>query len=140
MLIKVIGRGKRGWHASGLSHGNKCSSSGGTLEGYLQEAEDGTPIYDADQAEMGAFAAFVINGPIDDPTLAPGEVKSFGETKALARMAPALGGGFRAIAAGALAGITSLDMVATDVYLAMLKERVPGVRFGTVRNHVAVWE
>jgi hypothetical protein len=140
MQVKLIGRGKSGWHAHGLSDGNKCSSTGGTLEGYLAEAEDGTPIYDAEQAEMGAFSRFVITGPLEDCSLAPGEVKKFSEHKTLAMMVPAMGGVFKTIAAHALAGISSMDYVSTEVWLAMLKERVSGVKFGTVRNHAVVWE
>jgi len=140
MQVLIIGRGLNGWHATGLEGKNRCSSSGGTLEGYLAQAADDTPIYDAAKANVGDFASFVCNGPMADCTLPAGEVNRFGAGKSLAAMAPHLGGGFRAIAAGALAGITSLDFVATDVYLALLRERVPGVKFGVVKDHKVEWE
>ena len=146
MQHKLIGRGLNGWHSSGLDHGNRCSSSGGTLEGYLAEAEDGCLIYDADGADAGAFASFICSGPMSDFTLKLGEVKKFGERTTLARMLPGLGGAYRTIGAAALQAtnqeekLGSLDYVAVDIWLTMLKEKVSGVRFGKVISHAIVWD
>lgn len=144
MQHKLIGRGLNGWHSTGTDQGNRCSSSGGTLEGYLSEAEDDCLIYDAHGADEGAFASFIITGPMADFTLKPGEVKKFGEQATLARMMPGLGGSYRTIGAAALQFVEeeklgSLDYVAVDVWMTLLKEKVSGVLFGKVINHAIVW-
>ena len=143
----IIGRGKAGWHASGGNEWSNVSISGGTdpLK-YAQEADEGCLVYDADKADMNAFASEVIRGPMCDATLAPGTVVRFREREALARMAPALEGGFQTIALLALADYSSLDSIAPDLYVERLRAKVPGVRFGVVvfdpemgRNTIA-WE
>lgn len=136
----IIGRGKYGWHSNGTSNGNKCSSSGGNLEYYLSEAENGTYIYDAMDADLESFTNFVYSGPMVDPTLEPGTVNKFNDTKTLIGMLPGLEGGFRSLATLALGDITSLDYVAPDVYMCMLKEQVTGVKVGKVYDGKVVWE
>ena len=136
----LIGRGKVGWHGEGLSGGNHFSSSGGSLQDYLSRAEDGTPIYDCEEADYEAFATLVCNGPTCKPSLPPGTIQKFGDMKALAEMLPALGGAYKAIAATALVGISSLDHVATDVYFQLLRERVPGAKMGTIQQGKIVWD
>jgi hypothetical protein len=138
----IIGRGQAGWHADLIEDGNKCSSSGGSLEGYLEEAADGTPVYDAKDADGATFVSWVFKGPMIDVFLEPGQISKFGDTdkKTLLGMLPALKGGFDTLATMALAGISSLDYVAVDVYLAMLRETVPNVKFGVVQNKQVVWE
>lgn len=138
----IIGRGQAGWHSSGTSNGNKCSSSGGSLESYLGEADDGTIVYDAKDADIGAFVTWVFKGPMVDPTLAPHEISRMGddEKKTLLGMLPALGGAFKALGAMAMQDVSSFDFVGTDVYLAMLREQVPGVKIGKVINHQIVWD
>ena len=139
----IIGRGKQGWHSDGLSNGNKCSSSGGTLENYLKEAEDGTIVYDAMEADDKAFIDWVFKGPMFNPTLAPHEIDSFerdGNKKTLLGMLPALEGAFKGLAVMALADLRSFDFVGRDVYLTAFREKVPGVKFGKVVNHEVVWE
>ena len=138
MEHKLIGRGKSGWHSCGFDRGNKCSSSGGSLEGYLSEAEDGTPIYDADEADFDAFSELVISGPMEDVSLPPGTISSSGDDATLVRMLPGLQDGFATIAKLKLAGYTSLDYVATDVYLGMLA-KIPGMKIGKVVGHKVVW-
>jgi len=136
----LIGRGKVDWHSKGISNGNWCSSSGGTLESYLKEADDGTRIYDAKEADYDSFASFVIKGPMVDPTLEPGQVSRFNEKKTILGMLPGLGGDFKTLGMMALADVCSLDFVAPDVYVQMLQEKVPGVKFGKVINHQIVWD
>lgn len=144
----IIGRGKAGWHSSGLSTWdggktwNRCSSSGAMLETYLSEAEDGCLIYDADAADTDAFARLVITGPMCDASLEPGTVHPFGDDmkRAALGMLPGLSGGFETLAAMAISGLGSLDTVAPDVYIQLLKERVPGVKTGKVINHLPVWD
>lgn len=138
----IIGRGKAGWHSDGLSNGNKCSSSGGTLESYLKEAKDGTIIYDADEAEIGSFVEWVMKGPILDVTMAAHEIDRFGadDKQTLLGMLPALKGGFAAVAAMALSDLRSFDKVGLDVYLTAMRERVVGIKIGKVINHQIVWD
>jgi hypothetical protein len=138
----VIGRGKSSWHSDFIEGGNKSSSSGGTLEGYLKEASDGTPIYDAIESDYATFAKWIYSGPMIDVFLEPGQISKFNEqqTKTLLGMLPALKGGFDTLAVMALADISSLDYVAVDVYLTMLRERVSGVKFGTVQGGKVIWE
>jgi hypothetical protein len=136
----LIGRGKNGWHAAGLSKWGEFSSSGGSLEDYLSRAEDGTNIYDCSEADYSSFASIVFSGPMVKPSLPAGTIQKFGDMKAMAEMLPALGGGFKSIAATALAGLSSLDYIATDVYFALLKEKVPGSKIGTVQKNQIVWD
>jgi hypothetical protein len=146
----VIGRGKNGWHAEGLEvkyeHGStKPSSSGGDLDGYLEDAVEGCLVYDADGASYDRFARLVISGPMVDPNLEPGSVskciQGAEDREALGRMIPGLGGGFRSLALAAFkdAGFSGLDTVGVDVYAALLRE-CGGVRVGWVRDGMVCWE
>lgn len=138
----MIGRGKCGWHSDGLSNGNKCSSSGGTLDKYLSEADDGTIVYDAMNAPIDAFTDWVYKGPMFNPKLAAHEIDSFdGKDKnTLLGMLPALKGDFKNLGIRALSDLRSFDFVGLDVYLTALRERVPGIKIGKVLNHAVVWE
>lgn len=134
---KVIGRGKVGWHAQSES----CSSSGGTFDGYVSKAEEGALVYDAEDADYGAFVKMTIAGPMLKLSLAAGQVQKFGELEreAMVRMAPGLGGSALTIAAMAVCGLTSLDFVALDIYEGLLRN-VPGMKVGHVRDGRVVWE
>jgi hypothetical protein len=138
----IIGRGRCGWHSDGIydEEGNTVSSSGGTLEKYVAEARDGTPVYDASDADLNSFAKLVISGPILKVDLEPGTIQKFGDKKAMLGMLPALEGGFKTLAVMCLSDLASMDYIATDVYLTMLREQVSGVRFGTVQGGKVVWE
>lgn len=142
MKILIIGRGKNGWYADGHERGNKCSSSGGSLENYLKEAEDGTCIYDAEDADYRTFADWVLKGPMLNTLLLPHEIDSFkdNDKKTLFGMLPALEGAFKGLAVIALTDLGSLDYVGLDVYLTGMRARVKGVKFGKVLNHKVVWE
>lgn len=144
---KVIGRGHVGWHADGVTvDGNKVSGSGGSLEGYLAESDPGTLVYDALEANDIDFVAMVLAGPICDPTLKDSEVHRFGEKAALAAMLPGLGGAFQVMGVLALledneTRIGSMDFVAPDLYMAMLKAKVKGIKLGKVNErHEVEWE
>ncbi len=139
-MLKLIGRGLVGWHAEGIGRYGRFSSTGGSLEDYLKQASDGTLIYDASEADSDAFIDFVFKGPMSDCTLNPGEYHKFQDMEALKRMVVNLKGGFQFLGAMALAGFSSMDTVATDIYLALLREKVPGVKIGTVKNHQVEWE
>lgn len=133
-----IGRGFAGWHA------NKdcCSSSGGTLEVYLEEAAEGCLVYDAEGTDFSVFAELVISGPLVKYTLPPGAVERFSdEDRAAARrMLPGLSGGFDTIATLAQSlTYTGLDYVALDVYEALLRG-IPNIKIGHVRNGQVIWD
>ena len=137
----IVGRGKAGWHALGMSGPHEVSSSGGTCEGYASDSPDGTLVYDAEEADYSAFVKLVCGGPIVRPNLMPHEVQRFGaaDKATLFGMLPALKGGFATIAAIAATDLSSLDYVGVGVYEALLRE-VPGVRFGRVQSGKVVWE
>ena len=144
---KIVGRGKVGWHADGItSDGHKVSGSGGDLKGYREESGEGVLVYDAKEANDGDFVAMVYGGPICDPTLKDGEVHKFGDKVALAHMLPGLGGAFATIGVMALLEdnenrIGSMDMVSTDIYISMLKAKVRGIKLGRVNDkHEVIWE
>jgi hypothetical protein len=116
----IIGRGKAGWHAQSKA----CRSSGGTLHsqtydngqiraGYVDNAEDGCIVYDAEKAPDGAYIDLVVCGPMLTAGLTG--VDSFsrspGATQALERMLPGFSDGYGALALMALAGLSSLDRV-----------------------------
>jgi hypothetical protein len=138
----LIGRGKCGWHSDGLSNGNKCSSSGGSLESYLREADDNTIVYDAYEADDSSFIDWVYKGPMFNPRLLPHEIDSFNgnDKRTLLGMLPSLEGAFKTLGVMALSDLRSLDFVGLDVYLTALRERVPGIKIGKVQNHAIVWE
>jgi len=141
----LIGRGKSGWHAAGVvfefGRFSSVSSSGGAFKGYVESANEGALVYDADGADEDAFITLVFKGPMCKPGLPPGTVKRFSleERKAAVSMLPGLSGGFADLAAMALAGLSSLDEVAVDVYEACLRA-VPGMKIGHVRNGSVEWE
>jgi hypothetical protein len=152
MRIVLIGRGLVGWHTDTVGEPNEDSpwqytttgsGSGGTLEGYAKEAQDGTPVYDASCGDVSAFTSFVFGGPIVKASLPPGQIQRFSEDdkKCLTHMMTpgGLGGDFRTLGAMALAGLSSLDYVSVDVYLSLLKDKVPGVKFGKVEKGEVVW-
>lgn len=143
----IIGRGRAGWHAAAKN----VTSSGGTLEpatywtgapiaGYAAEAQEGALVYDARDADEAAFTHFVISGPMVDPGLPPEGVNRFDDKDAAARMAPFMAGAFQVLAQAAqLDDYSGLDYVGIAVYRRLLAQ-VPGVRFGTIQNGIAVWD
>lgn len=121
---KLIGRGKAGGHANGLTEENATSGSGATIEEYAKQAKNGTPVYDAMEADYDAFVSHVYRGPIVDPTLPAGTVGLFMGGSKPYRTTDRIG---------------SLDTVAVDVALWLLFRNVPGVRFGIVKSGAVQW-
>ncbi len=125
----IIGRGLAGWHADGVN----VRSSGGDIEPrtwwtdghiippYQASAVEGAPVYDASEADVGAYSRFVISGPMVDAKLA-GDGWS------------PLGGVYDPD------GPRALDYVGVERYIALLREDVPGVRYGRVHGDEIVWE
>lgn len=103
--ILLIGKGFNGWHASGLSGGNRFSSTNGSLEDYVSRANEGTPVYDASETDFETFAHIVISGPMVSHTV--GESKKGGE-------------------------YTALSYISVDSYIALLRAKLPGVKIGYV--------
>ncbi len=168
-----IGRGKAGWHAQ---RPDGTSSSGGTLEpltgvyerypegvfgpmvkepwsrpGYLAEAAEGTHVWDADGADYGKYASFVMSGPMLSASLRDDGHDAFGakDREAAARMMGpgGLEDGFAVLAAQAIGEANrpeppkygSLDQVGWTIYRSLL-EAIGGVRFGVVKAGRVVWE
>lgn len=115
---QLIGIGKAGWHANGVN----VSSSGGTLGDYLKDAADGALVYDAEAAEYGPFAKFIIAGPIPAPELEPDGFQPLGGEDNDPDQP------------------RSLDRVGVARYIRLMRERCPGVQFGVVRNGQVEWE
>jgi hypothetical protein len=150
---RLIGRGLGGWHASGVSHGNKVSSSGGSLlpeswwaggmtTGYLQQAAEGCLVYDASTADEVAFVSVVLKGPMCDPTLKPFEVDCFSDKDRAAAeaMMPGLGGGYKALAMLAQSQTYGgLDCVGVGIYEGLLR-KVPGMKIGHVKQGAIEWD
>jgi hypothetical protein len=139
----VIGRGKVGWHAAGMteyhSYGSStASSSRGSLDEYLKHAIDGCLVYDAENANYDQFVDLIIKGPLVDPNLAAEEHSAL-DREAAQRILPGLGGAYVPLTKLALAGFTSLDKVGVKVYACLLRN-VPGVKVGWVREGKIEWE
>lgn len=137
----LIGRGKAGWHSSGISEGNQCSSSGATLEKYLEEATDGTVIYDVKEVDISVFTEFVYKGPMFNPLLEKYVIDcgfiDKSEYKTLFGIIPPKG---CKLSSMKMDEIKAFDFVGLDVYVYLLKEKLPGIKIGVVTNHQIVWE
>ncbi len=145
-VLKLIGKGRNGWHASGVGQwGTVSCSSYDTREEQLlkfaAQAEDGALVYDASKA--GAeFEVMVLSGPMFDPKLPPDGVDRFtkDDRAAMARMMPGLGGGFKDLAkAGMRETFCGFDKVGSKIYEEILSA-VPGVRIGHVHGGQVVWK
>lgn len=128
----IIGRGKAGWHAHGLDDsGNETTSSGGDIverqwwaDGhmippYQASAIDGAPVYDAEDAPYDLYASWVYRGPMVNVAIDPDGWSKLGHNDDAPH---------------------SLDYVGVERYIRLLRETVPGVRFGRVRNGAIEWE
>lgn len=139
---KVIGRGFNGWHAErkNCSCEGRYRDDGG--DDFAREAVDGALVYDAKNADVNAFSALVIGGPMLDVGLEPDAIDSFSsqDRKAALEMLPLLGDGFKRWALAAQnPKCRSLDKVGVAVYEGLLRQ-VPGIRFGHVLAGKIVWE
>lgn len=134
---KVIGRGFCGWHAQN----DDTSSSGGTLEGYLEKAEEGTFVYDARDADRRAFTKLIISGPMIDTKLNPDEYEKFNHRESAKNMIPMMEGAFKTYLTAAVEDETfsGLDCVGVNVYKRLL-QKIPGVKVGYVKNGKVEWE
>ena len=138
---KIIGRGKYGWHAeTGMSRG-----SGGTLEGYVKEAEPGSLVYDAMDADDEKFTHLVISGPMPNTDLGWDQVRRLPQeyrSAAASMLGPGgLSGDFAALAVACQdQEFSGLDYVGLGVFEALLRQ-VPGMRIGRVNDSGGVdWE
>ena len=136
---KVIGRGKAGWHAKTTN----MSSSGGSLETYVEQAAENCLVYDADKTDYALFVRLIVSGPMIDVDLPPNTVDKFTERdrEAAKRMLPGLSGGFEVIAKLAIdkEKYSGLDSVSLDVYEKLLRQ-LPGMKIGRVVHGKVVWE
>jgi len=136
---KVIGRGKAGWHAKTTN----MSSSGGSLETYVEQAAENCLVYDADKVDYALFVRLIVSGPMIDVDLPPNTVDRFTDRdrETIKNMLPGLSGGFEKIAKRAIDDETygGLDTVSIDVYERLLR-RLPGIKIGRVVKGKVVWE
>lgn len=136
---KCIGRGLAGWHAKA----DDCSSSGGDLKSYLEKAEEGCLVYDAEEADERAFIKHVLEGPMLDTKLPLGSEDRIDDAfrERAAKMLKGLGGGFKTLVARAIIdkGYTGLDSVSIDIYEYILRT-IPGIKIGHVKDGKVVWE
>lgn len=136
---KVIGRGKAGWHAKTTN----MSSSGGSLETYVEQAAEDCLVYDASNVEFSLFVRFIVNGPMIDVDLPPNSVDKFTERdrQTAKNMLPGLSGGFEKIAKRVIddENYGGLDTVSIDVYERLLC-RLPGIKIGHVVKGAVIWE
>jgi hypothetical protein len=114
----LIGRGFAGWYAVG----ERCRSSGGTLDGYTAEARSGALVYDAEHLERdpqtaGAFVKHVIGGPLLAPELPAGHIRRMLTTDP--------------VPCDPADPPHSLDYVATDIMEGLIRA-LPGVRIGRI--------
>lgn len=152
MSYTIIGRGLQGWHASG--EGTSISGYDTTPEPparYVEEAVEGCWVYDAHASDAAAFKRFIVFGPMDDPSLAPGETDPLDEDsreRAEALCGPGgLTGGYDTLvkmeSRQALCGrpyeYGSLDRVSTDIWIDMLIRHVRGVRVGRIHGGKVFW-
>lgn len=134
----LIGRGFNGWHALGIDEtGCSFRSSGGSLDdytywtgkechGYLSEAREGCLVYDAEHLDGRdggeAFARFIFRGPMAEARIEHDYADGmYGETRSLR-------------------DCTGSDFVSPASYIKLLRERVPGIKLGVVRDGQIQWE
>lgn len=136
---KVIGRGKAGWHARTTN----MSSSGGSLETYVDQAAENCLVYDADETDYDLFAKLIIGGPMVDVDLPENTVDRFTcEDRLTAKaMLPDFSGGFEKLAKMAIENenFRGLDKVSIDVYERLLRT-LPGMKIGHVIRGQVKWE
>lgn len=125
---KIIGRGFAGWHAKSET----CSSSDELLlpyhyreipcKGYLAEAEEGCFVYDASHLELtkagDEFATWIISGPMVNVKLKSGEYSKVDPSAV---------------------GFCGFDFFALDIWVAELIRRVPGLKYGYVKDGNIEW-
>lgn len=146
-VVKLIGKGRSGWHAKGVSPwGTFSSSSYDTrdeqMEKYAAQAEDGSLVYDASRVG-GELESWVYRGPMCDPTLPPDGFKRFSDDlrHVALRMSPGLGGAFKTFALLAQdEKFSGLDYVGAGLYEALIRAALPGVRVGHVVSGKVVWD
>ena len=131
-IYQVIGRGKAGWHASGRyawgdtpDRVSDCSSSGGTFDGYVTQAEPGALVYDADASPYDVFARLVISWPMVKHGLGAYQWESIGRCGEYY--------GPYDLDAMKQAGIHGLTYIGIGIFEALLR-RVPNLRIGYVTD------
>lgn len=123
---KLIGIGFCGWHAKKKDHSGVSDYKDlKTLEFFAKEAEEGAVVYDASQANLNAYVDFMFKGPMIDFDL-------FGKEYELSDSNMDF--------SSKIGGFSGFDFVAPELYLCLMREYVPGVRFGKVINGKVEWE
>jgi len=132
----IIGRGFNGWHAKFLEHGCEVSSSRGTLEEYLSMAQDGTPIYDAENANQKEFIDWVYSGPMVSLTLQPNQVDN-GTKDKVTTLFGLMPSGDKVVTSDTINGFT---FIGVDAFMSLMKEKVSGIKTGKVIGGQILWD
>jgi len=144
---RLATRGLNGIHADGIGD-DLCPKWSLTYytdtwqQGPFQDLEEGGFAIDKKEllATSGEARSMVVNGPMVDITLAPGSIDKFDLHENAELMLPGLGGGYKTLAARAVAdrSWTGLDSMSLDLYVAMWREL--GARIGQRRGNDIEWE
>lgn len=145
----VIGRALAGWHftymekyteacyLSGQNSQSKISSTGGDLFYYLNQAPNGTLVYDAQDCDQNAIKEYVFKGPMHDPCLDP----IFGKTKDFLpkdiKTKPIVG---MIGASGETMTFAEAAYLGSEAFLQYLKETIPNLKTGKVYNKQVIWD
>ena len=147
--FRIIGKGQSGWHASSCKSSlSSYDRSPAELFKIAADAEEGCPVYDASGADSAAFVSWVLSGPMCDVSLPDEGIDRFTREEknlGLAMCGPGgLSGGFEVMIQQAVREddreLGSLDSLGRSAWLAELRKRVPGVRFGRVQSGAVIWE
>lgn len=146
----LIGLGKAGWHASGLTDDNiQTTSSGGDLlpymyipsnnmqDGYACEAIENALVYDASDCPYDDFTRLVISGPMFNPSLNEWEYEHgiLDHTRTLLPLAE------RECTLESLKAlnIRSLSYVDVNIYKQLLSN-IPNMKLGYIHNGEVTWQ
>jgi hypothetical protein len=146
MKNMLIGIGFASAHATGLEPCfrpgimNKVSSSGAPLQEYVERAPNGTWVYDASKADTKDFVTFTLGSPMYEPALKPYQVRNLMRDKVCNFFGLIPEECDKDLPTLQTKQVPSGSSVGVDVYIAIMREQVPGVRFGKVQDKRIVWE
>jgi hypothetical protein len=131
---KLIQRGHAGWYAKA----DNVSSSGGSLNAYVNEAVNGATVIDSENVPFEKVAELAISGPLVDTSLPVNTVSKFTDFGTLRRMMPGLEGDFNIVGKAVLTGLSSFDKVSLDLFVNLYRDA--GAKVGKVIDGKIVWE
>lgn len=124
---KIIGRGFGGWYAIT----DDCWRDKLELEQYVSHAEEGALIYDCREVESELFCHHVAYNPGVDTRLSPGEVRY---------LLSGFNGSHKMVTEKMINDKEyRCAWAAIDIYEKLLR-KIPGIKFGRVKEGKVVWE